>query len=156
MSMTDTNIVTVGQLDTVVDALCNASDARFANKENVYTKTEIDNKISTVYKPQGNIAFENLPTPSAATLGYVYNVTNAFTTSSETFVEGADKVYPAGTNVVVVAEGTTGSETYKFDALAGFVDLSPYATKAETAVATTAQIQEIVGGIYSTISGGGE
>lgn len=48
--MTDTNIVTVGQLDTVVDALCDANDARFANKENVYTKTEIDNKMSTLYK----------------------------------------------------------------------------------------------------------
>ena len=150
MSMTDTNIVTVGQLDTVVDALCDANDARFANIENVYTKTEIDSKMSTVYKPQGSTAFAGLPTPSASNLGYVYNVTDSFTTPSDTFVEGADKVYPAGTNVVVVAEGAAGSETYKFDVLAGFVDLSPYATKAETAVATTAQINEIVSGMYSS------
>ena len=52
-------------------------------------------------------------------LGNVYNVTNAFTTT-DSFVEGAGNKYPKGTNVVVVKSG----EDYKFDVLAGFVDLS--------------------------------
>lgn len=87
-----------------------------------YTKTEVDGLISSVYKPAGSVAFASLPTLASGVLGNVYNVTDAFTTTAD-FVEGAGKSYPAGTNVVVV-EPT--SETYKFDVLAGFVDLSGY------------------------------
>ena len=89
---------------------------------NYYTKTQIDGLVSAVYKPAGSVAFASLPTLSASVLGNVYNVTDAFTTTSN-FVEGAGNSYPAGTNVVVV---DTGSSTYKFDVLAGFVDLSGY------------------------------
>ena len=70
------------------------------------------------------MAFASLPSLSASVLGKVYNVTDAFTTTSS-FMEGSGKKYPAGTNVVVV---DAGSRTYKFDVLAGFVDLSGYAT----------------------------
>lgn len=94
---------------------------------NYYTKTQIDATISSVYKPAGSVAFASLPTLSASVLGNVYNVTDAFTTTSD-FVEGAGKSYPAGTNVVVV---DAGSNTYKFDVLSGFVDLSNYATTSD-------------------------
>ena len=84
-----------------------------------YTKEELNAKISAVYKPAGSVAFTDLPALAEDVLGNVYNVTNAFTTT-DSFVEGAGNKYPKGTNVVVVKSG----EDYKFDVLAGFVDLS--------------------------------
>lgn len=84
-----------------------------------YTKEELNAKISAVYKPAGSVAFADLPELAESVLGNVYNVTNAFTTT-DSFVEGAGNKYPKGTNVVVVKSG----EDYKFDVLAGFVDLS--------------------------------
>ena len=94
-----------------------------------YTKTEVDNKvdaaITSVYKPAGSVAFASLPALAAGVLGNVYNVTDAFTTTSD-FVEGSGKSYPAGTNVVVVDVGSQGSPSYKFDAQAGNIDLSTY------------------------------
>lgn len=90
-----------------------------------YTKTQVDSKISAVYKPAGSVAFASLPTAEESLLGNVYNVTDAFTTTAA-FVEGTGKTYPAGTNVVVVS---TGTSTYGYDVLAGFVDLSGYVTK---------------------------
>ena len=84
-----------------------------------YTKEELNAKISAVYKPAGSVAFADLPALAENVLGNVYNVTNAFTTT-DSFIEGAGNKYPKGTNVVVVKSG----EDYKFDVLAGFVDLS--------------------------------
>lgn len=77
-------------------------------------------QIGATYKAKGSLAFANLPTPGASYEGFVYNVTDAFTTTAA-FVEGAGKNYPAGTNVVCV--NTTGS-TYAWDVLTGIVDLS--------------------------------
>ena len=90
-----------------------------------YTKTQVDGIISAVYKPAGSIAFAQLPAPAKENLGKVHNVTDAFTTDDK-FLEGVGKKHPAGTNVVLVA--SDGS--YKYDVLAGFVDLSAY-VKAE-------------------------
>lgn len=90
-----------------------------------YTKGEIDGKVSSVYKPAGSVAFADLPAAAEATLGNVYNVTDAFTTTAD-FVEGAGNKHPAGTNVVIVS---TGEGTYGYDVLAGFVDLSGYVEK---------------------------
>lgn len=86
-----------------------------------YTKTQVDGIISSVYRPSGSVAFADLPAPAKGNLGKVYNVTNAFTTDAK-FAEGTGKMYPAGTNVVLVE--SDGS--YKYDVLAGFVDLSAY------------------------------
>ena len=84
----------------------------------------INAKISAVYKPAGAVAFAELPSLSESILGNVYNVTDAFTTTAN-FVEGAGNKYPKGTNVVVVKVG----DAYKYDVLAGFVDLSGYVEK---------------------------
>ena len=84
-----------------------------------YTKDELNAKISAVYKPAGSVAFADLPELAEGVLGNVYNVTNAFTTT-DSFVEGTGNKYPKDTNVVVIKSG----EDYKFDVLAGFVDLS--------------------------------
>lgn len=98
-----------------------------------YTKSEIDGKISSVYKPAGSVAFADLPAAAEAILGNVYNVTDKFTTT-DNFVEGAGAKHPAGTNVVVVS---TGEGTYGYDVLAGFVDLSGYVEKDGSKVLST-------------------
>lgn len=110
-----------------------------------YTKTQVDGKISSVYKPGGSKAFAGLPTPAASILGMVYNVTDAFTTTV-TFVEGAGKTYPAGTNVVVVQV----ESAYKFDTLSGFVDLSPYATTEAMNTALNGKVSKVSGMGLST------
>ena len=93
-----------------------------------YVDDTIASQVSSVYKAKGSVAdLSSLPTPDKAHEGFVYNIENEFTTT-DLFVEGAGKTYPAGTNVVIV--NTTGT-TYKYDVLAGMVDLSSYATKTE-------------------------
>ena len=109
----------------------------------------INSKIASVYKPGGSVAFASLPALSASVLGKVYNVTDAFTTTAD-FVEGAGKKYPAGTNVVVV---DAGSSSYKFDVLAGFVDLSGYATTAAMSSAIAAAKSEAITSANSTTDG---
>lgn len=81
--------------------------------------------LGKVYKPAGSVAFASLPTLGAEYEGYVYNVTNDFTTTSD-FVEGAGIDYPAGTNVVCI---DVGSSVYKWDVLGSFIDLSGYQEK---------------------------
>ena len=84
---------------------------------------EIVDGIGSVYKPVGSIPYAQLPaTPSETERGYVYNITDSFTTDAR-FVEGAGKSYPAGSNVAVVLSGAE----YKYDVLSGNVDLSNYA-----------------------------
>lgn len=80
----------------------------------------IKSAITGVYKPKGSIAFSALPTAAAGNKGWVYNVADAFTTTAA-FVEGAGHSYGAGTNVVCV---DAGSGSYKWDVLAGIIDLT--------------------------------
>lgn len=104
------------------------------SKSQTYSKTEVDDKVSAALTsaivPKGTITYANLPTPAKANLGYMYNVSDAFTTDAR-FVDGAGKEYNAGANVYVVAVTTDGSTEYKFDVFMGFVDLSGYQTKAD-------------------------
>lgn len=104
-------------------------------------ETAINTKISSTYKAKGSVAFANLPSLTSSNEGNVYNLTDAFTTTAD-FVEGAGKSYPAGTNVVII--NTTGS-TYKYDVLAGFVDLSGYVLNSDLIAITNAEIDTIVG-----------
>jgi len=94
----------------------------------VAVKSAIDAAIASVYKPAGSVAFASLVNPSSATEGYVYNITDDFTTDNR-FIEGSGVSYPAGTNIVVI--NTTGT-TYKFDVLVGFIDLSGYTPSSRT------------------------
>lgn len=97
-------------------------------KADFATKEELDDaisaKIGSTYTAGGSVAFSDLPMLDSANTGLVVNVTDGFTTT-DSFVEGAGKQYPAGTNVVVVKVGND----YKYDALSGFVDLSNYVEK---------------------------
>lgn len=87
-----------------------------------YTKQLVDG-LGGVYVPQGSLAFASLPAqPAAQYQGYVWNITDAFTTDIR-FLEGAGESVPAGANVAcVLVDGA-----YKYDVLSGIVDLSNYA-----------------------------
>ena len=122
------NLHKISKTGTFSDLLSKPTSISGYGITDAYTKTEVDGMISSVYKPAGSVAFASLPTLASNVLGNVYNVTDAFTTTTD-FVEGSGKSYPAGTNVVVV-EPTSG--TYKFDVLAGFVDLSGYVPTTRT------------------------
>ena len=110
-----------------------------ANAADVYTKPEVDAKISVAYKPGGNKTAETLTSALlvAANNGKVYNVSEEFTTTAN-FVEGAGNTYPAGTNVAVI-EDPENAGTYVFDVLPGFVDVA-----ALSATATSEQIQALI------------
>lgn len=105
-------------------------------------EARVNAKLSSVYRPGGNCTFAGLPALEEENLGLVVNVTERFTTTAD-FVEGAGSEHPAGTNVAVVQAG----EAYKYDALAGFVDLTGYA-RAE-------QVSEALGGKVSREEGKG-
>lgn len=104
------NKVVKGYVDTKVSGLQTADQVQAA----------ISSAITGVYTPKGSIAFKSLPTAAAGNKGWVYNVSDAFTTTAA-FVEGAGHSYGAGTNVVCV---DAGSGSYKWDVLAGTIDLA--------------------------------
>lgn len=103
-----------------------ANDAGYQTGEQVDAK--INAKVSSTYRAGGSVTFATLPELNEANRGLVVNVTDKFTTTAD-FVEGAGGKHPAGTNVAVVQVG----EEYKYDVLAGFVDLSGYQEKQEGA-----------------------
>lgn len=110
----------------------------YATTSNV--NTLISQAVSTVYTPKGSLADISTLTTLAASgkVGDVYNITSEFTTTAS-FVEGASKVYPAGTNIVLVEV----EEAKKWDVLAGSVDLSAYIKSSEMVAITDGEIDEI-------------
>lgn len=104
------NKVVKNYVDTKVSGLQTADQVQAA----------ISSAVAGVYTPKGSIAFASLPTAAAGNKGWVYNVSDAFTTTAA-FVEGAGHSYGAGTNVVCV---DAGSGSYKWDVLAGTIDLT--------------------------------
>lgn len=118
-----TDAYTKGEVDGLLTGKANLSEvtSTYARKDSTYSKEEVDGKLSTIYKPAGSVTFLTLPSPSAANVGFVYNVTDAFTTN-ENFIT-AGQSYPLGTNVVVIA---VDDSVFKYDVLAGFVDLSGF------------------------------
>lgn len=76
--------------------------------------------------------------------GWVYNITNKFTTDAN-FVEGAGVEPLEGVNIVIVNVGTTQSPSLKFDLLAVSTetDLSGYDTSAEV----TQKINNAIAGV---------
>ena len=110
----------------------------YATTSNV--NTLINQAVSTVYTPKGSLAdISTVDTVAeSGKVGDVYNITSEFTTTAS-FVEGAGKVYPAGTNIVLV----TVEEAKKWDVLAGSVDLSAYVKSSELVAITSVEIDEI-------------
>ena len=111
-------------LPTKVSQLTNDSNYQTGDQ----VTAAINAQIASVYKPGGSFAFESLPALVAANEGFVYNITNAFTTT-EDFLEGAGKKYKAGADVGIVNAGTAESPVYKYNVFANFVDLSEYMQK---------------------------
>ena len=124
-----TNTTDISTINTKIPSEATSTN-KLADKQ--YVTNAIDSAISSVYKPAGSSTFTNRPTPAKTIEGNVYNITDAFTTDS-TFVEGAGHNYPEGTNIVCI---NTSGTTYKWDVLAGFIDLSGYQL-ANTAVTHT-------------------
>ena len=136
-----------GEIDTL-QANVTALENNKANKAttlsgygitDAYTKTEINSKLSSVYKAQGSKTSSELTSSLLVNSneGYVYNISNEITitdANKSLFVEGVNSSYPAGTNVVVVKVGGA----YKFDVIAGFVDLTAYAKTADQKTITDA------------------
>ena len=110
----------------------------YATTSNV--NTLINQAVSTVYTPKGSLADISTLTTLAASgkVGDVYNISSEFTTTAD-FVEGVGKVYPAGTNIVLVEV----EEAKKWDVLAGSVDLSAYIKSSEMVAITETEIDEI-------------
>lgn len=111
---------TVAKTATITAGFALAKDVY--TKEEVFTKDEINEKLSAVYDYKGTVAtYEDLPT-SGVKKGDVYNV------------EAGHDLYPAGTNWA-----WDGS---KWDALGGLVDLSSVEKKISdntTAIGVNAQ-----------------
>lgn len=95
--------------------------------------------IAAAYIAKGSSS--SIPTLSSQTVGWVYNITSQFTTTSD-FVEGAGKVYPAGTNIVCIEV----SSAKKWDVLSGLVDLSPYELSSNLVAITNSEIDAILAG----------
>lgn len=134
-----------------VRAAYESADTAINNKFNdYYTKTEADSKIdskiataiSSTYKPAGSTMFSFLPSVGADQEGKVYNIIDAFTTT-EDFVEGAGNNYPAGTNIVCIDTDDAG--TYKWDVLAGFIDLSGYETTSDVTAKLAQKVDKVEG-----------
>ncbi len=147
-SIAATNLwAAIEEIKTAYESADTAINENLTN--NYYNKTETDSKIDekiaikvgSTYKAAGSIKFSSLPAPSAIEEGKVYNISDAFTTD-ENFVEGAGQNYPAGTNVVCI-NSTDG--VYKWDVLAGFVDLSSYATTESVTSALNSKVDKIEG-----------
>ncbi len=92
--------------------------------------------IPSAIIPKGTRTFSQLAPATdlaAASLGFMWNISDAFTTTSD-FVEGQGKPVAAGSNVYVVNAGTAAEPSYKYDIFAGPIDLSGYALKSEMSV----------------------
>lgn len=119
MALDETLQATNGKMDSVITKLQGIIDALGLD--------------TSVYKPKGNIACAQL-VPALlieSNIGNVYNVTDNGTTTSD-FAEGAGKPIHVGDNVAIVDIGTGGQSEYKFDLLAGMVDLTNYVQKSAT------------------------
>ena len=102
--------------------------------------TLINQAVSTVYTPKGSLADISTLTTLAASgkVGDVYNISSEFTTTN-VFIEGIGKKYPAGTNIVLVeVEGAK-----KWDVLAGSIDTSNFVLKTDLVAITEDEIDEI-------------
>ncbi len=96
----------------------NAVD-NFASKKEL-TDT-VAQAVSGVYKFIGSVNFAELPTEGMKA-GHTYNIKDEFETT-EAFVDGSGKTYPAGTNVAYTENG--------WDCLAGIFDLSNFLMKGD-------------------------
>ena len=109
MAYDSTDLVTVNQLKKSAQKASDKADA---------LEEAINNKLTSVYKVKGSKTFSELTIANPLLLakaneGNVYNISDAFTTTSD-FIEGTGKVHTAGSNVVIV-EATAAVYTESSD-----------------------------------------
>lgn len=120
-----TNKPTIPTVD-VTKSYVDTQLATKANASNVYTKAEVNSKVSSVYRVKGSVAsYANLPTVDV-TIGDVYNVNDT------------------GANYVAT------STTPTWDKLSETVDLSGYATTAAMNSALGNKVDKVSGKSLST------
>lgn len=73
----------------------------YLNSDLNLLREHVDSTVASTYKASGSIYFAELPELSSTLVGNVYNIKDAFTTTSD-FYEGAGQSYPAGTNVSII------------------------------------------------------
>lgn len=112
----------------------------------------VDDKVGSAYKASGSIYFANLPALDSTRVGNVYDIKDAFTTTAS-FLEGAGKNYPAGTNVVIVNIGTSQSPNLKYDAVSGLIDLSNYVQKTDYASSSAFGVVKVDGTTVTSNNG---
>lgn len=93
----------------------------------------VSHAVSGVYKFMGSVNFAELPTEGMKD-GDTYNIKDEFETT-ETFIDGAGKTYPAGTNVAYTDAG--------WDCLAGIFDFSNFLMKGDIRNITAEEIDAI-------------
>lgn len=110
----------------------------YATTTNV--NTLINQAVSTVYTPKGSLTDIStlIALSNSGKVGDVYNISSEFTTTN-VFIEGIGKTYPAGTNIVLVEV----EDEKKWDVLAGSVDLSSYVQATELVAITETEIDDI-------------
>lgn len=81
-------------------------------------EAELEAKATRAYKASGSLYFADLPALAATRIGNVYNIRDAFTTTSD-FLEGGGKDYPAGTNVAIISVEDGASVNYFYDVMTG-------------------------------------
>lgn len=123
-----------------------SNDSGFQTAEQV--EASIDAKVSGVYRASESATLATLPALTKANLGRVSNMTESFTTTAD-FVEGAGITFPLGTNVVIV-EALGGG--YKYDVLAGFVDLSGKQGKLTVTGAANKGVYVSASGVVSAMT----
>lgn len=142
--MPETNTTQLLQKQDLVN-LAVLNDTLYPRKAAV--TAEIDEKvaaqISAIYKPAGSVdSIDDLPALTEENCGKVVDVAKDFTTT-EDFLHGAGRELSAGTNVAVVAGEAEGE--YKYDALSGAVDLTPYAKTSAVAEDMAKKVDKLEG-----------
>lgn len=115
------------------------NNSQLTNGAGYQTETQVNNLIksatSRVIEYGGSTDIAGLPALAVAANAYkMYNVTEGFSTTGQ-FLEGADKSYPAGTNVVVIPN--SAGTAYVFDIYTGSFAVSAL-TASEINAAFTA------------------
>lgn len=123
---------TSGLVKAVAD---NTSDiATIVGSDNGQSIREVaEDVVSSIPKaitPKGTIEFADLPSLATSSIGDMYNIEDAFTTTAD-FIMGAGTEMQANSNVYVIDVGS-GEKKWDVFATGGIADMSAYQTKELT------------------------
>jgi len=109
-----------------LDELHDSANIAYSNTISGLQASSVQNAIDEVYNiaaqfidgivPKGTVAFENLPNLSNVHIGWMYNISNSFVTTSDFIISGV--AYSAGSNVYCTNIGTEETPVKKWDVFA--------------------------------------